>query len=236
MDVFVIPVGADRYELYCEQATDVDPQSEAGASPGVVARLQRRFGQLLREVEAHEHVTATAEAPKSVAARMQDRLLSWGAERIAEQRLLWNLRMQTAVVAVHPEDVSFDEVLVHIRRGLQRDYERHRFWFVIDAVGLTLMGVLAPLPGPNLLAYYFLFRVGGHYLSMRGAAQGRHRVTWSGRACQPLDDLRHVWDLEVAARQARVLAVAAELRLRKLPTFVDRVVRPKSGAREPETE
>ena len=43
-------------------------------------------------------------------ARIQDRLIAWVAERIAEQRLLWNLRRQTAVVAAHPPDMTFEQV------------------------------------------------------------------------------------------------------------------------------
>ena len=37
---------------------------------------------------------------------------------------------------------------------------------------LIVSGVLALVPGPNVLAYYFAFRVVGHWLSMRGARQG----------------------------------------------------------------
>ncbi len=110
--------------------------------------------------------------------------MSWIAKRIAEQRLLWNLRKQEHVVAVHPGDATFDVVLPHIQQALQRDFERHRFWLVVDTIGLVISGLLAIVPGPNLLAYYFLFRVGGHFLSMRGASQGRRRVTWEGRPCE----------------------------------------------------
>ncbi len=98
--------------------------------------------------------------------------MAWVAERIAEQRLLWNLRKQTTAVAVHPQDMTFEQVMVLIRRMLQRDYERHRLWLVVDTIGLIVSGLLALVPGPNLLAYYFAFRVVGHWLSMRGATQG----------------------------------------------------------------
>jgi hypothetical protein len=235
MDVFVIPVSVNRYELYCEQGIEFEPEVDVPPS-GVAARLQRRFDEVLRDVEAHEE----GEGPPlderaGLTDRLKDRLLSWIAERIAEQRLLWNLRKQTDVLAVHPMSLPFDDVLAHIRSGLRRDYERHRFWLVVDAIGLLLAGVLAPIPGPNLLAYYFLFRVGGHFLSMRGAHQGLHRVTWTGQPCQPLDQLRGVWLLDTPARQQRILDVATELRLRRLPKFFERVVRAKT-ARRPKTE
>jgi hypothetical protein len=52
--------------------------------------------------------------------------------------------------------MTFDQVLTLIRRTLQRDYDRHRVWLVIDAIGLVLSGPLALVPGPNVVAYYFV--------------------------------------------------------------------------------
>ena len=86
--------------------------------------------------------------------------MSWIAKRVAEQRLLWNLRKQEHVVAAHPSDTSFSAVVPHIHQALQRDYERHRNWLIIDTIGLVVSGLLAIVPGPNLLAYYFLWRGG----------------------------------------------------------------------------
>jgi hypothetical protein len=155
---------------------------------------------------------------------MQERLMCWVVERIAEQRLLWNLRGQTAAVAVHPTDIDFEAVQTHIQRVLQRDYERHRNWLVFDTLGLIVSAALTLVPGPNLLAYYFLFRVGGHWLSMRGAMQGRRRVVWTGRPCPALGELRDVAAMDPGQRDQRIRDVASRLQLRNLSTFFDRVV------------
>lgn len=225
MDVFVIPVGTDRYELYYEQTTEVEPEDEP-APTGMFAKFQRRFSELLRAAEQHrgeEENTNTDSAPRTWTGRMQDRMMAWIARRIAEQRLLWNLRKVDSVVAVHPTDTTFDAVMPHIQRALQREFERHRFWLFIDAAGLIVSGLLAVLPGPNLIAYYFLFRVGGHWLSLRGALHGRQRVVWEGRSCDSLDGLREALNLPRRERQTCVQQVAAALHLPHLPTFFDRV-------------
>jgi hypothetical protein len=226
MDVFVIPVGRDRYELYCEQPLEVDTGS--GEPPqGFIARWRERFLEMLRAAEARRGQEQPAEEPKGWFGRVQDRLMSWVVERIAEQRLLWNLRGQSSVVAVHPDDVAFDVVLSHIKRALQRDYERHRNWLVVDVLGLLVSAALTLVPGPNLLAYYFLFRVGGHWFSMRGARQGQYHVAWTGRPCPPLRELRDVAVLPGPARDQRIRDVASRLRLRHLSTFFERVaIRP----------
>ena len=222
MDVFVIPVASDRYELYYEQETE-EADADEPESTGVFARLQRRFKELLREAEEHRHEGRARDAARSWTGRLQDQMMSWIAKRVAEQRLLWNLRNQERVVAVHPSDITFEAVLPRIQQMLQRDFERHRFWLFVDTAGLIVSGLLAIVPGPNLLAYYFLFRAGGHFLSMRGAANGRQRVVWEGRPCEPLNGLRDALKMPWRDRHSRVQQIAATLHLRNLATFFERV-------------
>ncbi len=229
MDVFVIPIDRDRYELYCEPSVDSDAPLESVPATGIVGRLRHRFGIMLRAAEDRQHRHRDAHAGEGTEPQagflksVQDRIFGWLAQRIAEQRLLWHLRRQTSAVAVHPQDMTFDQVLTLIFRTLQRDYERHRVWLVVDTLGLIASGPFMVVPGPNLLAYYFAFRVVGHWLSMRGAAQGLHRVSWSSRPCPPLTELRDVAMLEPPARDARIHDVAARLRLQHLTTFFERV-------------
>lgn len=155
--------------------------------------------------------------------------MAWVAERIAEQRLLWNLRGVRAATAAHPADMTFDQVHALIRSTLQRDYDRHYRWMFIDGLlFLVTFVALGPLfiliPGiANLPALYFGFRAVGHFLSMRGSVHGLRRVTWSGRSCPPLGELRELADLDSHARETRLLDVARRLRLESLPKFFERV-------------
>jgi hypothetical protein len=231
MDVFIIPLGRERYELYCEQPVELDENADA-ASPGLGGRLLQRFSVWLRATEERQRARGV-ERSSSWFGRMQDRTLAWMVERMAEQRLLWNLRGKTTAVAVHPEDMTFDQVKALIHRDLQRDYERHRRWMYIDGVAFVITFIaLGPLflliPGvANLPAVYFAFRAVGHWLSSRGAAQGLHRVTWTSRPCPPLGELRDIVTMEPRARDARIQDIASRLRLQHLSTFFERMaVRP----------
>ncbi|MGH9202755.1 MAG: hypothetical protein ACRD2A_16135, partial [Vicinamibacterales bacterium] len=123
----------------------------------------------------------------------------------------------------HPLDISFDEALAELKRTLGGDYNRHRLWLSIDTVFLIASGVVAIVPGPNLIAYFFAFRVVGHWLSMRGAAQGIHRIAWSGRPCAPLSELRQASQLEPRARTQRIDAIARLLHLQNLTRFYERL-------------
>jgi hypothetical protein len=228
MDVFLIPVGPDRYELYYEQAIELEPDNEPEPT-GLFARLQRRFSELLRAAEERRQREDPAPTAQTWTGRLQDRMMSWIAKRVAEQRLLWNLRKQERVVAVHPSDMAFENVMPYVQQALQHDYERHRNWLIVDTIGLVVSGLLAIVPGPNLLAYYFLFRVGGHWLSMRGATQGRRRVEWESRPCEPLNALREASRMGRRERHRCVQQIASVLHLRNLPTFFERVTAKKTG-------
>ena len=235
MDVFVIPVGRDRYELYCEPAAEIaNPEAPAAGLAGRLRhRVGTRFSTVVRTAEEwHRH--GPPKEPKSLVGNVKNRVFAWVAQRIVEQRLLWYLRQHTAAVAAHPPDMPFDQVLTLIRRMLQHDYDRHRRWIIIDGILFLLTFIfLGPffllVPGiANIPAIYFGFRAIGHWLSMHGADHGLHRVAWSGRSCPPLTELRDVALLEPPVRDARIHDVAARLRLPHLSTFFERVAVPNA--------
>ncbi|MGE0445064.1 MAG: hypothetical protein AB7P99_07530 [Vicinamibacterales bacterium] len=227
MDVFVIPTGHDRYELYCE--TVIVPADAAAPGGGLVARWRDKVNAYLRSAEERRQRGAPIGTTGTWRERLQDRILAWVAERIAEQRLLWNLQRETAVTLAHPDDITAEQAQTLVRRILQRDYERHRRWVVIDGIALVLsVVVLGPLfliiPGvANLPALYFGFRVAGHWFSLRGATAGLRRVTWRSEPSPRLTELRALLGVTPRARDARLHEIAGHLRLQHLATFFDRV-------------
>jgi hypothetical protein len=88
--------------------------------------------------------------------------------------------------------------------------------------------VLVILPGPNLIGYYFGFRMVGHFLSMRGARRALDRVAWTARATDLLVELRATMDLEPDEREARVHDIAAKLQLERLARFFLRTAVPSA--------
>ena len=159
----MIPIGRDRYELYCEPASDAPPDEPVGT--GLIARLMHRVTTRLHDAEERQRqAPAERDEPKGFIGRLQARMFGWAAERIAEQRLLWNLRGRTDVVIAHPQDMTFDQVHDLVRRELRRDYDRHLRWTVIDGLAFLVTFVaLGPLfvliPGvANLPAVNFGFR------------------------------------------------------------------------------
>lgn len=227
MDVFVIPLGPERYELYCEQPL---PGDAAPTAPprGLFDRLKARLVALIRKAE-DVHRNGPREPAAGWFARLNDRALALVAERVAEQRLLWAVRNVSGATIVHPDDLTFAQARTLVERTFQRDLERHERWLWIDG-GLFLLTFIALspifilIPGvANLPAIYFGFQTVGHWYSKRGARHGLTAVAWSGAASAPLTDLRAAATLPITAREDCVKDIADQLRLEHLPKFYERV-------------
>jgi hypothetical protein len=231
MEVFLIPIGAERYELYCE-VPDEDPVDPPEAPRGFFKGLIHRFREALAEAERERrrghHVSHGDAHGLTRYQRLKRATLRRIAETIAEQRLLWHLRRQEAAVAWYPADMASEPALEILRSSLGVDYDHHRRWLVIDGILFALSAILIVLPGPNVAAYYLAFRLVGHYLSMRGARQGLDCVQWDLRPSDPLAELRTLVALEPAVREARVSEIAERLRLEQLVTFFDRLAVPSA--------
>ncbi len=223
MDVFLVPVAAERYELYCEEPDD-PAAADVGTPPkGMLQRVHQRFRETLAEAERERlRDPDPAAARPSLAARLKSRLLRWIAEAIAEQRLLWQLRHRADATLVHPDDLTGAQAGQLLRRSLQRDWGRHRSWLIVDLLGGIVSIFLIPLPGPNLFGYYFLFRIVGHFLSLRGARQGLSKIAWTTRPSDALTTLRAVIGDPPERREPVVRDVALALGLEHLVRFFQR--------------
>jgi hypothetical protein len=230
MDVFLIPTGANRYELYCE-IPDGDQDDGEPPPTGFLRGLVHQFREALAEAERERHrpphERESGERP-SLYQRIKRQAMCRIAESIAEQRLLWHLRRQDAVSAIHPDDVTTDTACEVVRAAMRADFEKHRRWLVIDGLLLIASGLLILVPGPNIVGYYLAFRVVGHFLSMRGARQALHVVRWHYRPSALLAELRQAIALEPGEREARVTDIAARLRLERLAAFFARTVVPSA--------
>jgi hypothetical protein len=219
MNVYLVPAANGRYALYCEVASHAP--ADAARSGTWRERLLEGFRRLVAEGEAAQRGHAGEGAERSRLRRAITRRI---AEAVAEQRLFWHLRHETAARLVHPDDIAESEGLSLARDLVAVDFAKHRRWLIIDALAAAITGpVFFFVPGPNVISWYFAFRAIGHYFAMRGARQGLSRVTWTGSASRELSDLRLALALDREARARRVEQIAAALGLDRLAFFVERI-------------
>ncbi len=227
VDVYLVPLGTDRVELYCESA---EAEDAVGDTPqghtGVYARFRDIMAEAREDRRARrlESVPSDPRVRQPWLVRLRNAAISRVAEAIAEQRLLWYLRTQAEAELVHPDDLDGVRALAAAQATLQRDADRHRKWLIVDGLAAAALGpLLFFVPGPNLVAYYFTFRAVGHLLAWRGALHGRANVRWRTRASAPLAELKRLLAWPPDERVRRVRDVAARLELEHLVAFVERM-------------
>ncbi len=223
MDVFLVPTGGDRYELYFEAPADVEPVVEDTGRSSWWSSMTARFRAMLAEAEEDRRQREDGGAPARQG--LWRAMLRRVAEAVAEQRLLWHLRSATAARLLYPDDLAADRARTVLRETLRADFEKHRRWLVIDALLLVISAPLTVIPGPNVPALYFSFRVVGHFLSMRGAGRGRDVVTWDSTSSPELSSLRAAIRLSHPGRLHRLDEVSAALGLSRLSSFIERTRR-----------
>ena len=219
MDVYLVPVGPDRFECYYE-AEEQEETEEPAEGANFIARMRATFNAQLKEAEAARH-QQRIEEPKTFLGRMQKRTMRWIAERIAEQRLLWHLRKVDAATLHVPEDLADPDSIM--RASLKRDADHHRNRLILNSVALILSIPVALVPGPNVLGYLFTFTVVGHFLAWRGAVRGLHQIAWTIVPTPALTELRRAFSLDAAARLKTIVDVSHRLHMPKMARFVERV-------------
>ncbi len=223
LDVYLVPIAHDAFETYYEAADEAAAEEPVGT--GFFARLRRRFNEQLKEAEQARH-QAIIEEPKSFLGRMHKRVMRWIAERIAEQRLLWHLRTAQAATLHIPDDLSADQADSIMRSSMKRDADRHRNLLIPHTLALIVAGLVAFVPGPNVLGYLFTFTVVGHFLSWRGAVNALHKVAWTIKPDPALTDLRRAFSLGVDERLRVILDVSHRLHMPRMARFVERMATP----------
>ena len=226
IDVFLVPLGRNRFEPYFEP---VDGDAVVPLEPGASrwARMRAGFARMVRDAEERRHERAIHDQgqPAGLLTRIQRRMMSWIAERVAEQRLLWKLRSADEATLHVPANLSAAEAEQRLREVLKRDETAHFRRLIVHTVGMLLAAPLALLPGPNFLGLFFLFTVVSHFLSYRGARRGLSpALRWRFEPSEALGDLQAALTLDFTERHQRIHAIGEQLRLRRLPIFVERMI------------
>ena len=120
MDVYLVPVGDDRYELYCEVPDEPDTDHETAAPGASSSGSGTASATMLAEAERERRQgTRGAILMRGWTARTKARMMRWVAESIAEQRLLWHLRSQTDGLPVLPRRLEAQPRRARLRAQLR---------------------------------------------------------------------------------------------------------------------
>ena len=162
LNVYLIIIDSNRCLFYSEAPPEkpLDPNAETGIK-GWADRKYRRFK------------TAVAESG-GTAARLSRSIWNWlQARSHPDETLLSRLRHADVVTVNHPATLSEKDTETLWKGFLDQARRRNLPRFLVNLLISPLTLVLAPLPGPNLIGYWFVYRAFHHLMILVGLKQIR---------------------------------------------------------------
>jgi hypothetical protein len=158
-------------KVYLEQTTDGRPLfrlhgSETEDKSFVTTQGGLR-GWLTRKLHALHDGFRDSE---NTLAQTTRQVWDWLQRRIhPDEPLLIRLRSVQAIEVYHPASLSAQEARASWSEFLTRRQRRHWPWLILNTLIAPLTVLLAPLPGPNLIGYWFAYRAVRDLLAILGA-------------------------------------------------------------------
>jgi hypothetical protein len=215
--VYLLSLDGGRCVFYSEGPETVAEAEMPAPRKGVRGWAERRYKSLQ---------ALLTESEKGVGLRVR-RVWEWLQKRIApDEPALRALRGVRTVKLYHSPAVTEEETHALWTNYLKSRQGRHTFWFVVNLLVAPLTLVLAPLPGPNVIGYWFVYRSVCHLLARLGARNARSsQVTTSYHSTGELDGSFSASDEE------RIASISATLGLQGLGDFIERTVAKQTNGR-----
>lgn len=152
MRIFLLRPDLDRVLFYSEDEEPITSTPRGGR----VARLFERLRRVMVDYES------------KLGPRML-RFWEWLQNRaFPDEALLRRLRTAPFLEIHHSTGLSGEQASEYWSSYLQSRRRRHLLWMALDFVLGIVTIVLAPLPGPNVVQYWFLYRFACHLHAVRG--------------------------------------------------------------------
>jgi hypothetical protein len=167
--IYLLSIDNRRFFFYADDAEAArDDGGDAGPSTpapsGVWGWLHERYDRLKSAWEQSETRVAVWTH------RAWDWMHSWAHP---DESMLVRLRSAHRVDLHHPASRTGAEVCALWRDYLNHRWWRHLLWLSLNAIIAPFTVVLAPLPGPNVIGYWFAYRAVHHALIVWGIRRVR---------------------------------------------------------------
>jgi hypothetical protein len=86
----------------------------------------------------------------------------------ADEPMLLHLRKASDIEVLYPPVLTVREARSHWEGYLDERQRKHRNRFALNLAVSPLTVLLAPLPGPNVIGYWFVYRAVHHWLILHG--------------------------------------------------------------------
>lgn len=212
MEIYLLKLDGGRTAFYTE-ARDISDSADAKAEPrGWIERKRLAWRENLRGEESNGD-------SRFISGRVR-RVWSWlQRHTFADEPLLRRLSRVESITLHHPAAMTAKDARRAWRDYLKRREARHFGRLILNSLIAPTTLLLAPLPGPNVIGYWFAYRAVCHWLALRGARRALklERRKLSPRASEALNET-------VSASSESVKNIAVRHDLAELEQFVSRLL------------
>jgi hypothetical protein len=211
--VYLLRFDDERCVFYSEapETPKEDEGAQATARAGVRGWAERKYQSLQ---------TAISSAESGVGLRVK-RAWEWLQRRASpDEALLRSLRNVEMIHLYYPSQIDASEARSLWTNYLKSRRRHHSLWLVLNALVTPLTLLLAPIPGPNIIGYWFLYRAICHVLAVLGV----RRALGEGMETEFLSS-GVLDELLLAGNEERLSSVAERLDLQSLEAFMERAGR-----------
>lgn len=218
MKIYLLSLDGGRCVFYSEGPEAVaETESVEPPRRGLRGWAERRYKSLQ---------AILTESEKGVGLRVR-RIWEWLQKRISpDEPVLRALRGVSTIVLHHPLTFTEEETRALWQGYLKGRQGLHMFWFIVNALVSPLTLLLAPLPGPNVIGYWFVYRAVCHLLARLGVRNARsQQVTTKFLSNGELDGSFDAKDDE------RIASLSSSFGFQGLDDFIKRITAKKASAR-----
>ncbi len=223
LKVYLLHLDQTRTIFYSEEPErGAAEESDATVPPPGDARgwVEHKFQSLQTKLN---------ESEQGIGLRMR-RVWEWLHRRTSpEEVLLRRLRNVSSVELFHPATLTAERAREMWSDYLARRQRYHRIWLTANLLTTPVTLLLAPIPGPNIIGYWFLYRAICHVLALLGI----QRVRAGGDLSTMIFHASAALDEPLAGSHAEHIArIAANFGLTGLEDYLTRVAAKGVGARD----
>jgi hypothetical protein len=198
----------DKHSVFYSEEPEVEVASTEG---GVRQWIEEKASAIQSELKK----------PSTRIGLHMGRLWEWLHSRTKpDESFLRRLRTAKNIEIYYPQNMDEARVKREWTSYLRKRSRSHRLWLIVNGIISPLTLLLAIIPGPNLIGYWFTYRAICHALVLFGTRQALEATT----ALHPVDTL----NLQLAADNSEnVEHVSRVFGFKELAVYLKRVLNPR---------
>lgn len=166
MKIYLVDI-EDRAPLFCEEeAGSALKFGSEGETKGLTGWFTRKLVNLENTLRSSE---------RGIGPHLH-RAWEWLRRRAhRDEPFLRRLRSAASLAVFYPASLGEPVARARWASYLNQNRSRHLFWLIANILVCPFTLLLVPLPGPNVIGFWFLYRSIAHLLALLGVLRARSR-------------------------------------------------------------